>query len=106
MIEFLSSSFIVDSSLAIYDFDNTTLINPIDYSDVLNKWNILNTIAKMYKMYFEGDSNKRTYTYDFLFKCVVSIEELPKYIYLPDKCIKDINKVFIKKDRFLNKLLK
>ena len=46
------------------------------------------------------------YTYNYLFCCVTSIEELPKMIRMPDKCIKDINKVFSKKDKYLNKLLR
>ena len=104
--EDLSKYYEIDESLYIYNFDGIKLFNPIDYNDILNKWNILNTIAKMFNMYYEGDSKKRTYTYNYLFCCVTSIEELPKMIRMPDKCIKDINKVFCKKDKYLNKLLR
>ena len=55
-------------------------------------------------MYFEGDAKKRTYTYNYLFCCVTSIEKLPKAINLPKKCVKDIFFVFKKKDRILKKL--
>lgn len=60
----------------------------------------------MFNMYFEGDSRKRTYTYNYLFNCCFSIEELPQKLTLPDRCIKDLNKVFYKKDRYLKRLHK
>ena len=98
--------FSIDKYLYVYDFDTIKITNPIDYKDILNKWNILNTIAKMFNMYFEGDSNKRSYTYNYLFYCSLSIEKLPQLFKIPDRCIKDLNKVFSKKDRYLKRLHK
>lgn len=100
----LKNHFIIDKSLCIYDFDNLNLNNPIDYNDILVKWNLLNTIAKMFNMYFEGNAKERTYTYNYLFSCNFAIEKLPKTIEMPNRCIKDINKTFKKKDRYLKRL--
>ncbi len=94
----------IDDSLYIHDFTCDEYVNPINYDDVLTNWNLLNTIAGYYGMYFEGDAKKRTYTYNYLFCCVTSNEKLPKAINLPQKCVKDIFFVFKKKDRILKKL--
>lgn len=106
LYETQTGNFIIDESLSIYDFDVKNITNPVDYKDVLNKWNILNTIAKMFNMYFEGDSNKRNYTYNYLFHSSFLKENLPKLYKIPDRCIKDLKKVFYKKDRYLKKLKK
>ena len=95
----------IDESLCVYDFNRNIYQNPIDYNEVLDKWNLLNTIAKGFKMYFEGDQKNKTFTYNFLFKCVFSEEALPKYYKLPKKCILNINKVFKKSERYLRKLI-
>ena len=60
----------------------------------------------MYNMYFEGNQKNKTYTYKYLFSCVFSIDELPKYYKLPKKCLLDINKVFKKTGRYMSKLVK
>ena len=96
----------LDNSLVVYDFNITKYNNPVDYKEILDKWNLLNTIAKMHKMYFEGDQKDKTFTYNYLFSCVVSKEELPKYYKLPNRCILDINKVFKKIERYIKKLAK
>lgn len=96
----------LDESLVVYDFNKKTYENPVDYKEVLDKWNLLNTIAKMYKMYFEGDQKDKTYTYNYLFSCVFSKDELPKYYKLPKKCVLNINKVFKKTERYMKKLVK
>lgn len=77
----------IDDSLCVYDFNKNYYFNPIDYNEVLDKWNLLNTISKMFGMYFEGDQKNKTYTYEYLFSCVFSKEEIPKYYKLPKKCI-------------------
>ena len=48
---------LLDNVTAEYDFDSP-IDNPIDYDRVLNNWNILNTIANTFGMYYEGDRKK------------------------------------------------
>ena len=43
--------------LSVYDFD-APIENPIDFGRVLNNWNLLNTIATNFKMFFEGNQKK------------------------------------------------
>lgn len=106
LIDSEKSIYELDDSLVVYDFNKTNYENSVDYKEVLDKWNLLNTIAKMYKMYFEGNQKDKTYTYNYLFNCVFSIKELPKCYELPEKCLLDINKVFKKTKRYMNKIVK
>ena len=48
------NSFETDKDIWEYDFD-APLQNPIHYGHILDHWNLLNTIAKDLRMYFEGD---------------------------------------------------
>ncbi len=104
LIDFEKLMYELDDSLVVYDCNKTNYEDPVDYKEVLDKWNLLNTIAKMYKMYFEGDQKDKTYTYNYLFSCVFSKDELPKCYKLPEKCVLDINKVFKKTERYIKKL--
>ena len=106
LIDSEKSIYEIDDSLVVYDFTKINYENPVDYKEVLDKWNLLDTIAKMYNMYFEGNQKNKTYTYKYLFSCVFSIDELPKYYKLPKKCLLDINKVFKKTGRYMSKLVK
>lgn len=106
LIDFERLVYELDDSLVVYDFNKINYENPVDYKEVLDKWNLLNTIAKMYKMFFEGDQKDKTYTYNYLFNCVFSKDELPKSYKLPVKCVLDINKVFKKTERYIKKLVK
>ena len=105
IIDVYSETYKIASEIVVYDFNNKNYENPIDYKETLNKWNLLNTMSSMFKMYFEGDSKKRTRTYVYLFSCCFAIEKLPQKVALPKKCIDDINKVFRKQERFLEKLV-
>ena len=106
LLEGVKFKYDVRGSIVNYDFDQIVYFNPIDYNEVLDKWNLLNTIAKMFSMYFEGDKKDKTFTYNYLFRCVFSTEELPEKYKLPNKCILDINKVFKKTERYMKKLVK
>ena len=57
--------FRMDREIWDYDFD-TPITNPVDYSRILNNWNLLNTVAKDLGMFFEGDSKKYNALYDLL----------------------------------------
>ncbi len=90
----------IDEEIAGYDFD-APIENPVDYTRVLNNWNLLNTIAGAFGMYFEGDSKKYTPVYNLLFRLNTPIEPIPLLYRLCPKDYQAILKVFRKKDRFL-----
>ena len=90
----------IEEEFAEYDFD-APIENPIDYTQVLNHWNLLNTIAGAFGMYFEGDSKKYTPVYNLLFRLNTPIEPIPALYRLREKDYQAILKVFRKKDRFL-----
>ena len=85
-----------------YDFD-TPVSNPIDYKRVLENWNLLNTIASTFGMFFEGDMKKYTGIYDLLFRLNTPIEPIPPTCDIGDQYLRLILKVFRKKDRFLER---
>ena len=92
----------IESDVVEYDFD-TPISNPIDYKRVLDNWNLLNTIASTFGMFFEGDMKKYTKLYDLLFRLNTPIEPIPPTYDIGDQYLGLIIKVFRKKDRFLEK---
>ena len=92
----------IENDIVEYDFD-TPISNPIDYKRVLENWNMLNTIATTFGMFFEGDMKKYTNLYDLLFRLNTPIEPIPLIYNIGEKYLKNILKVFRKKDRFLEK---
>lgn len=93
----------VDDEIVEYDFD-ALIENPVDYTQILNHWNLLNTIASTFGMFFEGDHNKYTSTYELLFKLSMTTEPFRPLYRLRQKDYKAILRVFRKKDRFLKLL--
>ena len=85
-----------------YDFD-LTIENPIDYRHILDCWNLLNTIAKGFRMYFEGDCKKYNALYNLLFRLNTPIEPIPPTYIVSEKHLRYLFKIFRKKDRFLNR---
>jgi len=85
-----------------YDFDEP-IENPIRYSKVLDRWNLLNTIAGMFGMYFAGNERKYDGLYDLLFRCSTSAVEIAERVYLNEKHIRQLQKIFCKKGRFLKR---
>ncbi len=98
--EFFSINHDID---CYFDYDNIPLENPINADDVLNKWNFLHDIATAFGMHFEGNEQKYTRSYDYLFHCATAIDKKELY-WLPQDCILSIKKVFGKKHRQLNRL--
>lgn len=92
----------IENDVVAYDFD-APISNPIDYKRILDNWNLLNTIAGTFGMFFEGDSKRYTPLYDLLFKLNTPIEPIPPTYDVGDKYLRYILKVFRKKDRFLKK---
>ena len=92
----------IENDIVEYDFD-TPISNPIDYKRVLDNWNLLNTIASTFGMFFEGDMKKYTKLYDLLFRLNTPIEPIPPTYDIGDQYLGLIIKVFRKKDRFLEK---
>ncbi|MBQ9797896.1 MAG: hypothetical protein IJW50_09285 [Clostridia bacterium] len=92
----------IKNDVVEYDFD-TPISNPIDYKRVLDNWNLLNTIAGTFGMFFEGDLKKYTPLYDLLFRLNTPVESIPLTYDVSEKYLKYILKVFRKKDRFLAK---
>lgn len=98
----ISNELIIENDIVEYDFD-APILNPIDYKRVLENWNLLNTIASSFGMFFEGDLKKYTTLYDMLFRLNTPIEPIPPQYDIGDKYLGYILKVFRKKDRFLER---
>ncbi|MBQ7308640.1 MAG: hypothetical protein IJW87_00530 [Clostridia bacterium] len=92
----------VENDIVEYDFD-TPISNPIDYKRVLENWNLLNTIASILGMFFEGDMKKYNKLYDLLFRLNTPIEPIPPTYDIGDQYLGLIIKVFRKKDRFFER---
>ena len=92
----------IENDVVEYDFD-TPISNPIDYKRVLDNWNLLNTIASTFGMFFEGDMKKYTKLYDLLFRLNTPIDPIYPTYNIGDQYLGLILKVFRKKDRFLER---
>ena len=92
----------LENNVVEYDFD-TPISNPIDYKRVLDNWNLLNTIASTFGMFFEGDMKKYTKLYDLLFRLNTPIDPISPTYNIGDQYLGLILKVFRKKDRFLER---
>ena len=64
------------------------------------------TLQQRKECFFEGDSDRSTKTYNYLFRCVTSVDELPQKIAIPQKHLLCINKVFRKQYRQLDYLFR
>ena len=91
----------IENEVFEYDFD-APITNPIDYKRILENWNLLNTIASTFGMFFEGDSKKYSSLYDLLFRLNTPIEPLPPTYKISEKYFNYILRVFRKKERFLD----
>ena len=92
----------IGNEVVEYDFD-TLITNPIDYKRILENWNLLNTIASTFGMFFEGDLKKYTPLYDLLFRLNTPAEPISPAWKVSEKYFEYILKVFRKKDRLLDK---
>ena len=92
----------IENDVVEYDFD-TPISNPIDYKRVLDNWNLLNTIAGTFGMFFEGDCKKYTPLYNLLFRLNTPVDAIPPTYRVYEKDYHNILKVSRKKDRFLEK---
>ena len=92
----------IENEVVEYDFD-ALITNPIDYKRILENWNLLNTIANTFGMFFEGDLKKYTSLYDLLFRLNTPIEPIPPTYNISEKYYKYLLKIFGKKERFLDK---
>lgn len=94
----------IEQETYLFDFD-LPIVNPTDYKAVLEKWNLLNTIANIFQMYFEGNDRRYTRLYDILFRYLVSSEPLSATVALDERLNRQLIRVFKKKDRFLKKFI-
>ena len=92
----------IENEVVEYDFD-APITNPIDYKRILDNWNLLNTIASTFGMFFEGDLKKYTSFYNLLFRLNTPIEPIPPTYNISEKYCKYLLKIFRKKERFLDK---
>ena len=97
------NNLVIENDIVEYDFD-TPIENPPDYRSILENWNLLNTIASTFSMFFEGDRSKYNSLYDLLFRLNTPIETISSTYDVGDKYLRYILKVFRKKDRFLQKI--
>lgn len=98
----INNALTIQNDIVEYDFD-VPISNPIDYKRVLENWNLLNTVASSFEMFFEGDLKKYTPLYDLLFRLNTPVEPIPPTYNIDEKYFKYILKVFRKKDRFLER---
>ena len=106
LTEFCSKNcFKLDSKVVKYDFDIAPT-NPIDYKDILDKWNLLNTISESLNIFFEGNERKYDNPYHYLFSCCFAINPLPPTYRIPNNYFCLINKVFNKQNKILNRTLR
>lgn len=96
------NSLTLENDVVEYDFD-APIFNPVNYKRVLDNWNILDTIASTFGMFFEGNLKKYTSLYDLLFRLNTPIEPIPPTYRISEKYYKYILKVFRKKARFLKR---
>ncbi len=89
--------------MAEYDFD-VMPTNPIDYRNILDKWNILNTISTNLNIAFEGNENTYNDVYNYLFSCNFSVNSLPTLYKITDNYFRLINSVFNMQTKVLQKL--
>lgn len=94
------NNLVIENDIVEYDFD-TPIENPSDYRSILENWNLLNTIASTFSMFFEGDRSKHNSLYDLLFRLYNPNSFLPKTYKLCKKDYTMLLKVFRKKNRFL-----
>lgn len=85
-----------------YDFD-ASIENPVRYSDVLDRWNMLNSIAGMFRMYFEGDRFEYNGLYDLLFRLSTSAVPIPPEEWLSKRHMRLLERVFRRKHRYLTR---
>ena len=93
---------LIDGETSENDFD-LKLENPIDYDSALNNWNLLNTIASDFGMYFEGNSKRYNSLYQLLFALSTPLEPIPDTWDVSEYYLKQLVRVFRKKERFLNR---
>jgi len=94
----------IENGAFAYDFDSP-VSNPIDYKRVLDNWNLLNTAADTLGMFFEGNEKKHTGLYNLLFRLNTPAVPISPTYRVCDKYLKQIGKVFRKKDRFFERFV-
>ena len=99
-----SNGLIIQGEVSVFDYDQS-LTNSNDCSEVLNRWNLLNTISNSLEMHFEGNENKYTGLYNVLFQFSTQIGESPIHTWFNRKQQKKLCQVFRKKNRLLNKII-
>ena len=102
LLAYFSSQNVIDNNIS-YNFDETNVNNPVDYNDVLNKWNLLMDISSVKNMHFEGNEKEYTRLYNYLFCCCTSIEPIPIKYRIPNVYIIKLRKVFKKAKRELRR---
>ena len=91
-----------ENEMAVYDFE-APIENPVDYKRILENWNLLDTIANIFKMFFDGKNKKYDALYDLLFRLNTPLEPIPPMYLMSEKNYKNIQKIFKKKNRFLDR---
>ena len=104
LLAYFSNQNVIDKNFII-NFDDTNLNNPIDYKDILEKWNLFMGISSIKNMHFEGNEKEYTSTYNYLFCCYTSIEPLPEKYRIPNIYVIRIRKVFKKAKREIERFI-
>lgn len=104
LLAYFSSENVSDEGITL-NFDNIELNNPIDYKDILDKWNFFMDISNIKKMHFEGNEKKYSSVYNYLFCCCTAIDPLPPRYRIPNLYLAKISKVFRKAKRELNRFI-
>ena len=85
---------ISENDTAIYDFDNLKISKDFDCKDVIEYWNLFDTISNSLNMKFIGKNRKYYHTYKKLFGgCNTAMNLYEYHPVWTNKDIKDIQKV-------------
>lgn len=98
------NSLSIQQDLYTFNFD-VSLINPTDYKVVLENWNLLNTVADIFNIDFDGNSEKYNDLYELLFNYCTSETELPQSVVLDEKSNQALLRVFEKKNSLLDRFV-
>ncbi len=104
LLAYFSSQNVIDNGIS-YNFDETNINNPIDYTDVLDKWNLLMDISSIKNIHFEGNEKEYTNLYNYLFCCYTSKESIPTKYRIPNVYINKLRKIFKKAERELRRFI-
>ena len=72
---------------------------------ILDRWNLLDTAAEVFGMYFEGKCRRYDDLYDVLFRCSTCKVDIPPEIYLSKRDVLKLKRIFKKCRRYFDRFV-